>query len=222
MRRRAHAGLSLVEVMVASSAFLVVMMIGAGALKVVKRTGDHLKGRGEPRQQLRVLLGHLQHEVRAACFVYDPHLTVNFGNGHQHEFEGGPEISPAPAKNEVILAMAETAETEPPYTVMALFLQPDLPGKGAYEGSHRIVMASVPGQNGPTPGSPADIPLASLPVGQAEVRTFGTASPSDGLRVQLSPSGDGLAFELVIGHRNEGGQLLFETYQTQLTLRNNR
>jgi prepilin-type N-terminal cleavage/methylation domain-containing protein len=220
--RCSRRGFSIVEVMVASSLFLVVMMIGTGALQVVKRAGDHLKGRSQPRQQLRLLLGHLQRDVRAATFVYDPHLTVNFGGGFSHLYTGIPPVEPAaPAKNEVIYALAETAASEPQYTVVGLFLQPEVRDR-AYEGSHRVVMASVAHQNGPTPGSPADIPLAALPVGSAQLRTFATASPADGLRVRRSPSGDGLSFEFVIGHRNEAEKVTLEVYQSQLTMRNNR
>jgi hypothetical protein len=203
MIRHGTRGLSMVEVLVASSLFLVVMMVGAGALKVVKRTGDHLKARGEPRQQLRALLGHLQREVRAACFVYDPHLSIDFGGGFSHVFEGAPQPSPALPRSEVVLALAESPDTEPAYTVMALFLQPEPATQAPYEGAHRVVLASVPGQTGPTLGSPADIPLASLPSNLAQVRTFATASPADGLRISRSDSGDGLNFEFMIGHRTE-------------------
>jgi hypothetical protein len=211
----------MVEVVVASSAFLVVMMIGAGALKVVKRTGDHLKARGQPRQQLRTLLGHLQRDVRAATFVYDPHVTAHFGGGYSHVFNGAPPSKPEdPAKNEVVFALTDSAATEPSYTVVALFLKPD--SEEPFPGAQRVVMARTPGQVGPTPGSPADIPLGALPPGATEVRSFATASPTDGLRVRLSPSSDGLWFEFVIGHRSEGEAVLYETYQTQLTLRNNR
>lgn len=211
-------GFSLVEVVVASSAFVVVLLIGAGALKVVKRTSEHLQGRSQPRQQLRVLLGHLQRDVRAATFLYDPHLTLDLGGGASHVFQGAPR--PDEARNEMVLALAETPTTAPRYTILALFLQPD--GDRAFPGSHRAVLGKVAGQVGPTPGSPADIPLASLPVGQAEVRTFATASPADGLRIRQTPSGDGLRFEFVIGHRLEGEGLHWETYQSTLTMRNNR
>lgn len=218
--RRAR-GISMVEVLVASSLFLVLMMVGAGALQVVQRAGDHLRGRGQPRQQLRTLLGHLQRDVRAATFVYDPHLNASFKGGFSHAFEGAPPRDPeSPAVHEVIYAVSDSAATEPSYTVCAMFLREDGRDK-AYPGSHRVVMARVSGQFGPTPGSPADIPLATLPAAQTEVRTFATASPADGLRIRRSATGDGLAFEFVIGHRSGKG-VLYETYQTQLTMRNNR
>lgn len=227
MRQGRSRGVSLIEVLVASSTFVIVMMIGLGTLQVVKRAGDHLRGRSEPRQQLRTLLGHLQRNVRAACFVFEPSATVSFGNGASHTFEGGPPFDPvdpdeakAPPANDLIYALAETAATEPQYTVQSLFLQPD--GDIAYPGSHRMVLASVGNLVGSTPGTPADIPLGSLPASQAEVRTFATASPADGLRIRHTPTGDGLAFEFVIGHRNQGEKIQFETYQTHLTMRNNR
>jgi hypothetical protein len=220
MRQR-RRGLSIVEVLVASSAFLVVMMIGVGALHVVKQAGDHLKGRSLPRQQLRVLLGHLQSDVRAATFVFDAHSTVSFA-GASHSFAGAPpKDAAAAASQDCLWALAETADTEPSYKVEALFLQPDGPDR-PFEGAQRMVWACVGGQRGATPGTPADIALGSLPADRTEVRTFATASPADGLRVRRTPSGDGLLFEFVIGHRTEAERVLYETYQAQLTMRNNR
>lgn len=219
---RRDRGLSMVEVLVAASLFVVVMMLGAGAMHVVKRSRDHLKGRSEPRQQLRALLGHLQRDVRAACFIFDPHLTISFGPSYSHAFAGAPPLDPsAPSSHEVALAVAETASSTPRYTVLALFLQPDQ-AQPAFPGSHHVVMGSVSHQNGPTPGSPADIPLGALPSSAAEVRTFATASPSGGLRIRRTPTGDGLDFEFEIGHRSAGEKVITETYQTRLTLRNNR
>lgn len=206
----------------AASLFVVVMMLGAGAMQVVKRSRDHLKGRSEPRQQLRALLGHLQRDVRAACFIYDPHLTISFGAGFSHEFDGAPPLDPAADPcHEVAYALAESPDIAPAYTVTGIFLQPDTT-QAAYPGSHHVVLGSVGNQNGPTPGSPADIALSALPAGSAQVRTFATASPSDGLRIRRSPTGDALLFEFLIGHRTAGERVIMETYQTQLTLRNNR
>lgn len=222
MRKRAR-GLSMVEVMVASSLFVVVMMLGAGAVGVVKRSRDHLKGRSEPRQQLRTLLGHLQNDVRAACFIYDPHLTVNFGANFSHAFDGAPPTDPnADPNHDAIFALVESADSSPSYSVYGIFLQPDTALAAAYPDSHHVVLASVAGMNGPTPGSPADIPLGALPAASAQARTFATASPADGLRIRRNPTGDALSFEFQIGHRTEGEKVVIETYQTRLTLRNNR
>lgn len=219
MNRRSR-GISMAEVMVASFAFMIVMMIGAGALQVVKRASQHLEGRSLPRQQLRALLGHLQRDVRAATFLFDPHLGVRFGTAFSHQYEGAPTA--VEVKDEILFALAESPDNAPTYTVMGLFLQPDPSPTAGFREAHRMVLASVSGMSGATPGSPADIPLGSLPAARAEVRTFATASPEGGLKIRRSASGDGLSFEFVIGHRNEGEKVTLETYQSQLTMRNNR
>ncbi len=217
------SGLTLAEVLVASSAFAFVMMIGIGTVSVVKRSGDQLRGRSEPRQQLRVLLGNLQRELRAATFIYSPNVSLDFGSTYQHEFTGGPPTDPSdPPVQEVVFARSESAAVEPEYTVEALFLQQDLGPDRAYDGAHKIVLTRIARQVGVTPGSPADIQLTNLPTSDINVRTFATATPAEGLRIRQTPTGDGLMFEFVIGHKTEGESILYETYQTHLTMRNNR
>lgn len=208
------------ELAVASFSFLLVMLVGLGALHVIKRTTAQLQGRSLPRQQLRALLGHLQREIRGATFVYDTSARLDFGT-ESHSFSGGPSADPnQPAVNEVAYASPETPDLATTYKVSALFLQPD--PKPAFSGAQRIVLAEVQNLAGLTPGTPADIPLGSLPAAGLGLRRFGTASPSDGLRIRLSQTLDGLEFEFVIGHETEGESVLFETYQANFSMRNHR
>ena len=216
-------GLTLAEVLVASSAFAFVMMIGLGTVGVVKRSGDQLRGRSEPRQQLRVLLGHLQRELRAATFIYAPTQALDFGSTYQHTFAGGPPTDPDdPQVHDVVFARSESAASEPEYTVEALFLQEDTTPDRPYLGAHKIVLTQIAHQVGVTPGSPADIQLANLPTSDINIRTFATATPTNGLKIRQTPTGDGLMFEFVVGHKTEGETILYETYQTHFTMRNNR
>ncbi len=206
--------------MVASFSFLLVMLVALGALKVVRRSSRHLESRSVPRQQLRVLLGHLQHEVRGATYIYDSLDTVAFG-ADSHTFSGAPPADPnTPAIHDLLLALPEGPELTPTYRVLGLYLQPQ--PKAPFANAHRAVLASVSNLAPTTPGTPADIPLAALPPAGSGVRTFATASPPDGLRVRSSPTLDGLEFEFVIGHKTEGQSVLYETYQANFTMRNNR
>lgn len=220
MKNRLVKGFSIAELMVASFSFLLVMLVALGALRVVQRTSRHLKGRSVPRQQLRVLLGNLQREIRAANFVYDANGVLSFG-AESHSFSGGPSADPSlPPVQEVAFATPETASPATTYKVSGLFLQPE--PRGAFAGAHSIVLGEVKNLVGLTPGTPADIPLAALPPAGAGLRKFRTASPADGMRIRLSQTLDGLTFEFVIGHKTEGESVLFETYQANFTMRNNR
>lgn len=216
-------GFTIAEIMVASGAFLVLMLVGLGTLRVVKSTGDHLKGRSVPRQQLRALFAHLQHEVRAATFVYDVNEDVIFGPGLNHQFLGAPphEASQAPASS-ALFAIPETADSTTTYRIASIFLEQNTGSSSPYQGSHKVIVTSTSNMSGATPGSPADIPLSTLPVTNTSVKRFHTASPGDGLRIRRSQSLDSMRFEFVIGHETEGEGLVFETYATQLTMRNNR
>lgn len=220
MTNKRQRAFSLAELMVASFSFLLVMLVALGALAVVRRSSRHLEGRSVPRQQLRVLLGHLQHEVRGATYVYDTTLALSFG-AQTHTFSGSPPSDPnTPAIHDMVLALPESADLNPTYRVMGLYLEPQ--PKPPYPNAHRVVLAEVSNLSPVTPGTPADIPLAALPNAGAGVRTFSTASPLDGLRIRLSPTLDGLEFEFVIGHKTEGESVLYETYQANFTMRNNR
>ncbi len=220
--KRKH-GFTIAEIMVASGLFLILMLVGLGTLRVVQNTGDHLKGRSLPRQQLRALVSHLQHEVRAATFVYDVNATLNFGPNTSFAFLGAPPHDPnqAPARS-LLMAIPESSDAATTYRISSLFLEPDTSTDAAYENSHQVVVTSTENMSGMTPGSPADIPLNALPVNRTSVKRFQTASPGDGLKMRLSESLDSLQFEFVIGHETEGEGLVFETYTAQFTMRNNR
>jgi hypothetical protein len=223
MRRVRTPGFSVAEVMVASGMFLLLMLVGLGTLQVIKRTGAQLKGRSVPRQQLRALFLHLQKQVRAANFIFDIDQPVDFGSDYSHTYTGAPDSDPGSAGVSALLwAIPESADAAPTYRLHGLFLQPDATSDKAFEGAHSVISAQVPNLVGATPGSPADLPLTALPTDKTTVRNFQIASPADGLRIHRSESGDGLIFQFVIGHETEGESLVFETYTSHLTMRNNR
>ncbi len=220
---RSNRGLTIAEVLVASSCFLLVMTIGLGAVEVVKRAGDHLKNRSEPRQQLRALVGHLQTQVRAAAFVFPATGPVNFGGGHSHTFSGAPPIWPEqPPAESLLWASAESAEIQPTYRVQGLYLKEDTSANRAFDGAHVAILAEVSQTPTTVPGNPAGIVLGSLESGTSAFRRFALAAPSDGLRVWLTPSADGAIFEFVLGHKNQTGAITRQLYRTQFTMRNNR
>ena len=216
-------GLSIAEILVASTLFGVVMLIGLGALQMVHRTNQQLKGRSEPRQQLRALLAHLKSEVRAATFVFHPNTNVDFGQGMSHNFgDGPPEDGTLPPATDLLFAITEVPDLPPSFIVEGLYLTPETQRERSFPSAHQVVLGRIPNAVGTTPGSPADIPLASLSTANSEVKIFRTASPADGLKVRLGESLDSLIFEFVLGHRTEGSNIHFETYQTEFTMRNNR
>ena len=141
--KRKH-GFTIAEIMVASGLFLILMLVGLGTLRVVQNTGDHLKGRSLPRQQLRALVSHLQHEVRAATFVYDVNATLNFGPNTSFAFLGAPPHDPnqAPARS-LLMAIPESSDAATTYRISSLFLEPDTSTDAAYENSHQVVVTST-------------------------------------------------------------------------------
>ncbi len=221
--RRGVAGLTLAEVLVASSAFLVVMAIGIGAVRVVERAGQHLKNRSEPRQQLRTLVGHLQSDLRAASFVFNYHRPVLFGGGLGHDFQGAPMPWPeGEPVDSVLWARAESAEPETTFSVEGLFLQPYPLEKAPFSGARLAVLASAREVVSDSPGRPVDIPIDSLAGYTQQARRFEISAPPGGLKVWYSPTADGLVLQFALAHRNESGGLTEQSYRTQFTMRNNR
>lgn len=221
--RKRQKGVSIAEILVASMLFGLVMLVGLGALQMVHRTNQQLKGRSEARQQLRTLLAHLKSEVRAATFVFHPNQSVDFGHGVSHAFSNGPpEDTTLPASPDLLFAVTEVPSLPPSFVVEGLYLTPETHSSPSFVNAHQIVLGRVPNAQGATPGSPADIVLSGLATAGSDVKTFRTASPSDGLKVSYGETLDSLVFEIVIGHKTESSGIQFETYQSRFTMRNNR
>ncbi len=206
-------GFSLVEVTIASLLFLVVMVMAWAGFSVLDRGGRGLLAGSEPRQQMRVALGHLQNDLRMASYIYpEPSYTLL-----------ATSLSPPPlggTGNGLVYALPENAQPPLTFTVCALFARPRSRRDSNNPQAYELVYYSVEGIDPPTSDLPSEVDPETLPSrGTTRVFDLYLDGPTG---FEVARSADGHSFEVRFRIRRQParGELQRASHSTVMTVRN--
>jgi len=211
---RSSRGLTLSEVLVASFIVLLIGLVAEGVMNYVRHVGFKARAQLEPRQQVRSVLSLFAHDLRAAAYIYEGFSGTIAGAAITVPTKGGTGTALA-------FALPEDVAGTVGYRVCALFPRPRSQPDPNNLGAREIVYVRFEPLVTTPPETPGALDPASLTGGS--VRLFDTylAPGTDGLRVRLSPNGEGAEVRMRFRVKPLRGPVVSESFETCVSMRNN-
>jgi hypothetical protein len=215
-RRRA---VSLVEVVMTLAVFGLVGTLATKSFLFLQHTQQSVRGRFEPRQQVRALMLCLQEAILSSMYIRQGFA----GNCLGHTFDT-PYLTGSPPRPEgndlLVLAPSETANS---FKATAIFCRPRQPQDERNPGAFEVVVHSIPS----TPVGVGEAALVPGLLTGGAARVFDCYVAPDAVTpsrpaflFRMEPGGLGVQLRLSIRYTASDGTLSRDAYGCGFSLRN--
>lgn len=211
---RRDRGLTLSELLVACFITVLIALVAEGLMNYVRSVGFKARAQLEPRQQVRSCLDLLARDLRAGAYIYEGFSGTLAGTAVTVPNKGG-------TGNALVFALPEDVAGSVGYRVCAVFprvrSKPDPNNPGVRE---MVYLRFAPLVTSP-PETPGALDPGTLT--GASQRVFDTylVPGTEGVRVRLSPNGEGVDVRMRFSVKPLRGPVVSESFETCLAMRNN-
>lgn len=211
-------GFSILEVMLAGSLTLLVLLAAESAVQYLGQSAARMANKIEPRQQIRTLLMHLRNDLQASSYVF---------LGESRSWAGETLAVPiAGATGEqLIFAIPSDDSANTSYTVCMIYPRMRTASDPNNPNAREIVYRRFEPVKAPTPNLPSSI-LPTTVLGSSD-RIFDTYLPlgpptvSDPpWSIRVAPNGRGFQIQAHFRIKPQRGAEIDERFDTFITLRN--